>query len=250
MNDFDTQVSAHLATVPRQLTDLLTVRFREDCIVQIEEILPPALVEELHAQALRLLEDSAQRRDLEMAVTGGTPRAYLSVGRDAIHKDQGPITKFFQSEVIRTYLSQIAGETLHRVPYEPEEYIVNSQNQAGDTHGWHWDDYTFALIWMVEAPDCWDGGRVEFMKDTVWDKDRPREQLEELLTQREVQSRYIRSGTCYLMRANTTLHRVAPLTGNSRRTVIVFTYASDADLKDESISHETMEEIYSAEIAA
>lgn len=250
MNLFDQKVHAHLAATPRQLTSMLTERFRQDAVVQLEDLLPTELVGALRDQALRLLGHAGQRRDLELAATGGTPRNYLSVGRDIIHAERGAITRFFESDIIRAYLSEIAGEPLHRVPYAPEEYIVNSQHRSGDTHGWHWDDYTFALIWVVEAPGWADGGRVEFMADTVWDKDRPREQLEQLLTTRELRSRYVRSGTCYLMRANTTLHRVAPLSGKSRRTVIVFTYASQADLTDSSISHETMEQIYAAELVA
>ena len=250
MNRFDRRVSEHLSALPKQLTDLLAEKFRTDTVVQLEHLLPADLVDDLHDQALSLLSESARRRDLEIAATGGTPRAYLSVGRDAIFEDKGSITSFFESEVLRDYLSAIAGEPLHKVPYLQEEYIINSQAQSGDTHGWHWDDYTFALIWMVEAPDCMHGGHVEYMSRTRWDKENPRECLESLISSREIRSRYVRSGTCYLMRANTTLHRVAPLTHETRRTVIVFTYASEADLTDSSISHETMEEIYSAELEA
>jgi hypothetical protein len=37
---------------------------------------------------------------------------------------------------------------------------------------------------------------------------------------------------------------------DTRRTVIVFTYASDIDLTDPNISHETMEQIYAEELQA
>ena len=250
MELFEQFVETHLASIPRQLTTILADQFENNHVVQLEHLLPVEAQIQLHEQAERLLEQSATRRDLEMAATGGTPRAYKSVGRDTIHADDGPITWFFESEAIRKYLSTIAGETLHRVPYQPEEYIINSQYRAGDTHGWHWDDYTFALIWVVEAPDCMDGGRVEFIPNTVWDKDQPRECLEQFVAGKEIRSRHIKSGTCYLMRANTTLHRVAPLLGGSRRVVIVFTFASEADLTDSTISHETMELIYAQEAAA
>lgn len=250
MELFEQLVEAHLASTPRQLTRLLAGQFEQDHVVKLEHLLPPAAQVQLHEQAVRLLERSAKRRDIEMAATGGTPRAYQSVGRDTIRADNGPVTWFFESEAVRSYLSTIAGEPLHRVPYEPEEYIINSQHRSGDTHGWHWDDYTFALIWVVEAPDCMDGGRVEFIPNTVWDKENPRQCLEQFVTDNEIRSRYIESGTCYLMRANTTLHRVAPLLGGSRRVVIVFTFASEADLTDSTISHETMELIYAQEAAA
>ena len=251
MNDFDRMVSKHLRALPDQLTSLLTSQFKSENVVQLDHLLPPTLGEQLGEQALGLLETgTAKRRDVKLAITGDTPRAYHSVGRDDIRKQDGVITRFFESEVVRGYLSSVAGEPLHKVPYAPEEYIVNSQQLSGDTHGWHWDDYTFALIWVVEAPHCMDGGRVEYIVDTEWDKDQPKECLDQLVAEREIRSRYVPAGSCYLMRANTTLHRVAPLNGNSRRTVIVFTYASQSDLTDTSISHETMEEIYRPEIAA
>ena len=250
MKNFDTQVTKHLAAIPDQMTSMLSANFKRDTVVAIEHLLPPACVRELHSQANRLLRESATRRDLELAVTGGTPRNYLSVGREAIHAERGAITQFFECDAIRDYLSKITGEPMHRVPYEPEEYIINSQEKSGDTHGWHWDDYTFALIWIVEAPGVMNGGRVEYIADTTWDKEDPKSCLEQYIGSREIHSRYVRPGTCYLMRANTTLHRVAPLSGDTRRTVIVFTYASESDLRDGSISHETMEEIYSPELTA
>lgn len=246
--NFEQQVSNHLAALPSQFTRLLADQFASETIVQMNHLLPAALAQAMQSQALSLIGASATRRDLEVAATGNTPRAYRSVGRDTIRDDDGPITQFFESDAIRAYLSLVAGEPLHKVPYEPEEYIINSQERSGDTHGWHWDDYTFALIWVVEAPDCMSGGRVEFIPNTEWDKERPRERLEQIVTSEEIRSRYVPAGSCYLMRANTTLHRVAPLIGSTRRTVIVFTYASTADLSDASISHETMEQIYAQEL--
>lgn len=243
-------IRGHLSSQPNQLKKLLSTEFRDSDLAVIEELLPRNLKEALHLEATGLLEASARRRDLVLEATGGTPRSYASVDRDSIFESGSIIRSFFESETVRQYLSEIAGETLHKVPYQPEEYIINSQEKSGDTHGWHWDDYTFALIWVVQAPDPLDGGRVEFVGATDWDKKNPRGALGDILVEREVKSRHIPTGCCYLMRANTTLHRVAPLTGDTRRTVIVFTYASDMDLTDPNISHETMEQIYSEELQA
>ncbi|PTW60587.1 hypothetical protein C8N35_104212 [Breoghania corrubedonensis] len=250
MKNFETALNEHIALIPAQLTELLAERFRAESIVAMKHLVPMGIANILHEQALRVLAASAARREMELAVTGGTPRAYHSVGRDTIAAQRGPVTDFFESDALRAYLSRIAGEKLFKVPYAPEEYIINSQQRPGDTHGWHWDDYTFALIWMVEAPTPWEGGRVEYVPDTSWDKADPKGCLERTLKTREVRSRYFEAGTCYLMRANTTLHRVAPINCGTRRTVIVFTYASEADLCDPNISHETMEAIYAPEVEA
>ena len=250
MTSFEKQASEHIANIPKQLTTLYEQSFRDEDIVVIDHLLPNALASAMQRQALDLIEAHGARRDLIMEATGGTPRHYTSVGRDKIREQDGPITHFFESEVIRTYLSRIAGEELHKVPYAPEEYIVNSQQKSGDTHGWHWDDYTFALICMVEAPAYDKGGRVEYIPRTKWDKGDSAKALERFLRNQVVRSPYIPSGSCYLMRANTSLHRIAPLDGDTRRTVIVFTYASTSDLTDPTISHETMEQIYAAEVEA
>lgn len=250
MDTVEQSISEHISSQPDQLTKFLAREFRENDIAVIDKLLPDRLKDALHQEANDLLEASARRRDLVLESTGGTPRAYASVDRDTIFNTGNVIKMVFESQSVRQYLSRIAGEAFHKVPYEAEEYIINSQEKSGDTHGWHWDDYTFALIWVVQAPDQLDGGRVEYVAATDWDKKNPREGLCDVLAGREVRSRYIHSGSCYLMRANTTLHRVAPLSGNSRRTVIVFTYASEADLTDPTISHETMEQIYADEIQA
>ncbi len=250
MKSVDQSIHKHLSSQPNQLTKFLSEEFRSSDIAVIEELLPHDLKDALHHEANDLLEASARRRDLVLESTGGTPRAYASVDRNTISKDGNIIKTVFESDAVRQYLSIIAGERLHKVPYQAEEYIINSQEKSGDTHGWHWDDYTFALIWIVQAPDYLDGGRVEYVAATDWDKKNPRKGLCDVLANREVRSRHIDSGCCYLMRANTTLHRVAPLMGDTRRTVIVFTYASEADLTDPNISHETMEQIYAAELQA
>lgn len=250
MESVDQVIREHLFSQPHQLKKYLTAQFRDQDIVVFEELLPPNLKKDLHREATELYEESAKRRDLVLEATGGTPRAYGSVDRDTIFERGNVIKKLFESEALRQYLSDVAGEPLFKVPYEPEEYIINSQEKSGDTHGWHWDDYAFALIWVVQAPDLLAGGRVEYVPATNWDKKNPRQGLVNVLKEREVKSLHIGSGCCYLMRANTTLHRVAPLMGDTRRMVIVFTYASEQDLTDPNISHETMEQIYSKELQA
>ncbi|WP_446497433.1 HalD/BesD family halogenase [Halomonas sp. BC2] len=55
---------------------------------------------------------------------------------------------------------------------------------------------------------------------------------------------HVPEGSCYLLRARDALHRTSPITKDTRRTVIVYTYATTEDLQDTSISHESMESIY------
>jgi hypothetical protein len=241
---FEAELRQHLANLPADVTTELQDKFKRDQVAKLGQLVPSEIAEGLQSEARRLLASHGKRRELILAATGGTPRSYSSVDRDYIHQHNGSIRRFFESEVVIEYLSHLVGEQVFRVPYAPEEYIINSQNQSGDTHGWHFDDYTYALIWLVDAPGPFDGGRVEFVNFTEWDKAAPRDQLVSLLCERTVQSLHIPAGSCYIMKARYALHRVAPILNDATRTVIVFTFASQNDLDDQTISHETMEQIY------
>ncbi|MDA1478025.1 HalD/BesD family halogenase [Bacillus changyiensis] len=243
--NFDKLVHDHLNTLSQGYINNLSKEFSENQVVILDKLLPDALKAGVHAEAKHLLVEHAERRDIDqMKVTGNTPRHYDSVGRDSITENSELIPSFFKSKVIQGFLKKVNNnESLHPVPYEPEEYIINSQQATGDTHGWHWDDYTFALIWIVEAPKKGDGALIEYVPNTEWDKSDYENCVQKVLDTHEVNSLYVPEGSCYLMKASAALHRITPLTGDLRRTVIVFTYASDEDFKKE-ITHETMEEIY------
>jgi hypothetical protein len=231
--EFEYDVKLHLKNLPSDVTSDLHQEFQQNQVVKLGELVSPKIESLIQSEARALLAQHGKRRELTLKATGGTPRSYTSVDRDNIHQHNGSIKRFFESETVRAYLGDIVGEPVFRVPYAPEEYIINSQNQSGDTHGWHFDDYTYALIWVVDAPGPFDGGRVEFVNFTEWDKAAPRQQLISLP-----------AGCCYIMKARYALHRVAPILNDATRTVIVFTFASQADLDDQTISHETMEQIY------
>jgi hypothetical protein len=141
-------------------------------------------------------------------------------------------------------LSIIAGQSVHRVPYAPEEYIINNQATHGDTHGWHWDDYSFALVHVVESPDPLSGGRIEYIPNVAWDKEQSGQCIKAALEERLITSMHVQAGETYLMKTNTTMHRVSPLLGNTNRIAIIYSFASESDLTDASIEHETMEAIY------
>src|SRR3546814_4571113 len=49
-----------------------------------------------------------------------------------------------------------------------------SQERKGDTHGLHWGDYSFALIWILQAPPIEVGGLLQCVPHTSWNKEKPR----------------------------------------------------------------------------
>tara|TARA_R110000824_G_scaffold400686_1_gene608997 strand:+ start:179292 stop:180065 length:774 start_codon:yes stop_codon:yes gene_type:complete len=242
--EFEESIKKHLKELPKGYIESLKRDYKDDTMVIMHDLLPEDIKQSIASEARQLLDKESERRELIVEQSGGTPRSYNSVGRDIIRKEGVYIPAFFDSKEILNFLSTIIGEKIHKVPYAPEEFIINSQSKRGDTHGWHWDDYTFALIWVVDEPDILSGGRVEFVPRIKWDKEKTRIQLYETLKNDEVRSIHVPEGSCYLLRARDALHRISPITKDTRRTVIVYTYATTEDLQDTSISHESMESIY------
>ncbi|MEU6674041.1 hypothetical protein [Streptomyces sp. NPDC046925] len=137
-------------------------------------------------------------------------------------------------------LAIIAGEPVLECPYEPERYVITELRHSGDTHGWHWDDYSFAVVWVVACPPVEHGGFVQCVPRTHWNKADP--QLHRQFIGRSIHSFELGPGDLYLLRADTTLHRVYPLT-RGRRLIVNMGYASRADL-GKSVSHETMDSLW------
>lgn len=244
MENLNTKIANHISSLRSSQKAAWTTIYNEENIAILSNILPRDVENGFVGEARNLIKQSAKRREMIIEESGNTPRAYDSVGRDDIRKYGEYIPAVFDSDEFRNILSEVAGQELHRVPYKPEEFIINSQNKPNDTHGWHWDDYAFALIWCIDEPDPLAGGRVEYVPNIEWDKDHPQEHLANTLRGNEVKSIHLKEGECYLMKANTCLHRIAPLTAETKRTVVVMTYASTEDLTDETITHGSMEEIY------
>ncbi|MFP7486347.1 hypothetical protein SFC65_19475 [Priestia filamentosa] len=244
MEKMNMDIKKHLESLPKDLIERKISEFKEDSFVILNDLFPQSLKDSFVYETKFLISNHHNRRDLSIKVTENSPRKFYNVNRDTIKKYGDFIPSFFNSDVVLNLLTKINNdETVHRIPYQPEEYIINSQQSVGDTHGWHWDDYTFAFIWVIDAPKEDEGALLEYIPNTTWDKSDYQNCISKVLDSHEVKSRYLPEGTCYLMKAGTTLHRITPLLKDSTRTVIVFSYASGEDLKKE-ITHETMEEIY------
>lgn len=244
MPGINSKISNHIESLREAQKASWIEMYKKENVAILSTVLPKDVEESFVKEARTLIADNSERRELIIEESGNTPRAYDSVGRDAIRDKGTYIPAVFDSNEFINLLSEIAGETLHPVPYAPEEFIINSQNKANDTHGWHWDDYAFALIWCIDEPDPLAGGRVEFVPNIIWDKENPKERLINTLRAQQVRSIHLKEGECYLMKANTCLHRITPLTEDTKRTVVVMTYASTQDLTDDSITHGSMEDIY------
>jgi hypothetical protein len=166
-----------------------------------------------------------------------------NVRHDQIKAFGSIIPALYSVPALREVLTIIAGEEVLECPYQPEQFVITALDQPGDTHGWHWDDYSFALVWVIDCPPVTDGGFVQYVAHTEWDKNAP--QLHRWFVTRPIYSIELVPGDLYLMRTDTTLHRVYPITAG-RRLIVNMGYASHDDLIKQ-ISHETMDNLWPAD---
>lgn len=207
--------------------------------VKLRQLVPDEIRAMVHEEVKRLFTE-AHRIDIRLPATGDTPRKMSTVGARRIAERGRVIPAIYDSEPLQRLLGRITGEPLFSCPWEGERYVITRQERSGDTHGWHWDDYAFSLIWVVEAPEG-PGGTLQCVPDTVWDKENP--EVERYLADREVFSYPHVAGDLYFLRSDTTLHRTIPLTTDAPRTILNTSWASEEDLA-KSKSHETMEAMF------
>jgi hypothetical protein len=203
-------------------------------------ILPERLKSRLSDEIRSLVKGRSVRRELQLKETAFTQRRMRNVTAEDIRAHDGWTAAVYRSGVFREMLSRITGEAVILCPYDPEQYIITQLEQGDDTHGWHWDDYSFGVIFVVDCPPVEDGGFVQCITGTQWNKENPR--VYRAMVERPIRSYELRRGDVYVLRTDTTLHRVHPILRGTR-TIVNFAYAAARDLGKE-ISHETMEDLF------
>jgi hypothetical protein len=218
----------------------LRAAFERDAFADVTALVPQDVRERIGAEATAALDAHAVRRDIRVDATGGSPRRYRVAGRDALSRACPTAAAFYRSARLLEAIGAVAGEPVAPVPYAAEELIATRLQRAGDTHGWHWDDYAFALVWVLCAPPPGMGADLEYVPGVAWNKADP--DVDAILARREPARVHVPSGTVYLLRTDTTLHRVAPLRCDARRDALCFSYAAVRDL-GRAVTHETLEAI-------
>lgn len=199
-------------------TGLARKRFLTEGYLRLPGLLTPSGLVALLQEA-RALETIARRRDFSMACMDGSPRHMTTLGGHIIAEHSRLIPQLYEDDGLLTLVSQIAGERAAPVPDPLERHVLNILHRQGDTHGAHTDDYPYALVLFLEAPDSPDdGGLAQFA---------PRAgHLQDLNTD-HASTAHHGAGDAYLLRSDTTAHRVTPLTRpGTRRTVLNFAYTT------------------------
>lgn len=240
--DLDGEFAAHFARhFTPEAIDGLRQNFQDEHIVPLRGFCPPELLKALQDEAFGIMDEHGVDRKFAFEITDGTPRQMTTVGQPTI-KEHGPLVDAtYFADAVRDLIGSVVGEQVHTCPYAGEHYVISRLGKTGDTHGWHWDDYTYGFILVLQAPDYRDGGFVQAVPNTSWDKDTP--DVHGALLQSQVRSYALEAGDAYIVKTDTTMHRVYPIRGETTRTIVNMTLASGADLTRE-ISHETNDALF------
>ncbi|WP_408599235.1 ArpA protein [Pseudomonas sp. PLMAX] len=218
---------------PEQRIFTLRNKFSRDGFVKINDIVDAELKNLIKKEVLTLLEQQGERRDLLLATTDNTPRHMSVVRSEWIAQQKGLIYKLSRSSNLLGLLSRIAGTEVTAQVSADEEFLITRQEKKGDTHGWHWGDYSFALIWIIETPPISCGGMLQCIPHTYWDKNNS--QINEILTKHKISTYGFVTGDIYFLRTDTTLHRTIPLSEDVTRIILNMTWA-DRRLMDKPLS--------------
>jgi alkylated DNA repair dioxygenase AlkB len=227
--------------------DLATARrdFSYHGAAKVPFLVPESVKQAVAHEVTELADARGIRRKLRFKETDDSLRQMSNVRRDEIFETATAIPAIYSCQPLLDVMAEVAGEPVHRCPYEPEQCLITRLDQEGDTHGWHWDDFSFALVWVIECPPVEDGGFVQCVPRTVWDKSNP--SINRALVTSPLHSIELAPGDLYMMRTDTTMHRVYPLRAG-RRTILNMGFASTSDLRS-TMSHETMDNLWAAPAA-
>ncbi|WP_406739076.1 hypothetical protein OG365_32960 [Streptomyces sp. NBC_00853] len=180
--------------------------------------MPASTLAALRAEVGRL-EAVAARRDFAMECMGGSPRHMTTLGGQVIADESPLISGLYEHAGLLRFLGEVAALDALPVRDPIERYVVNILHRRGDTHGAHTDDYPLAVVLFLEAPPAPEGGGLlEYVPDTP--------DLGSLETSRARHAHH-HPGDAYVLRSDTTAHRVTPLLRDGvRRTVLNFAYTT------------------------
>jgi S-adenosylmethionine decarboxylase len=180
-------------------------------LVDVTGVVDPDLFERVRAEAMALL---------------------ARPGPDERPADGPVIRAAYLDPVQRALLEVIAGEQLHDGPPAEMLAIIRRGSGSGDDRdrdgcdGWRLGELSYALLWVLAAPPCAEGGLLQCAPHA-----RRGEPVFEHLARQPAASYPLVAGHAYLLRTDTTLHRLAPLVGGAAQVIVRMAYAANRDLE-------------------
>ena len=207
--------------------------------------LPKSTLEKVNREVVSLLAHYSIRRDIVVESTSNSPRKMYNVNQPEIKDEGNIIPLLYNSQALKSFLGFIANDELVSC-WEQEQFLITKLQHTGDTHGWHWGDYPYTVIWIIEAPeDPALGGLLQCIPHTEWDKSSP--DIWNYILSNEIRFYHHLKGDVYFLKSDTTLHRVTPLTENTVRIILNTCWASKFDHRD-SVEHESIDAIWGTRV--
>ncbi|WP_405488774.1 hypothetical protein [Nocardia sp. NBC_00511] len=216
----------HLRRVDTDALGHARNRLAETGIARLSFLLPYRVRRMLAAEALTVLDHHRQWGE-RLPEAQDLPRRPVDLDEPEVTAHAPAIPQLYDCESLRDNLSVIAAEPV--LPFPGCHRFTVSRAHHDDSAGqWHWEQHAFTLVLIVECPPLEEGGFVQTVAHT--DRDWDHHDVYRTLTRNPIHSWELHPGDLYLMRTDTTLHRVHPFT-HGRRTVLAMTFASRANLE-------------------
>lgn len=226
-----------------QLITELSEKFHINGIVDVTAFFSQDAINGLCDHAILAYEKYGKRKDFISLHGGKTPRNMFTVSKSNIDLAGDAIKEFYNDPAQCELLSQIGKEKVSCLTYENEKYIINGLGMENDTHGWHFDDYSYALVLIIRTPPVQYGGCVEYVPNSNNSTQRAEfDDINSILSSHVVNRRWFPDKTLYLMKSMTTLHRVTPISENHNRLSLALSYANESD--NNVNSHTSVTDLY------
>jgi hypothetical protein len=206
----------------RRLAGLSEMFLRDDYVR-----LPGLISEEVYPELLvEVLDLCGKGRHRNFSMPGyDTPRIMTTMGGRQIAETSPFVASLYVHHEIRQLINSLAGEQLYPCRHREEFMVLNHLAGINETHGWHLDDPSYALVIFFEAPAFDDGGLVEMIRplNNLGEFKRAPIKDSVLVAQRtdQVKQLHHHARDAYLLRADICLHRVTPLSAlSARRTAL------------------------------
>lgn len=180
--------------------------------------LPGEMLEEVHADVHELLDEYSARHEVISPSTHDPRRKIQVIPQTEIAEGGTMIPALYHSGALRHFLGSIAGEGLVSCQ-DRGQYLISRLNYPDDAHGWHWGDYPYTLVWIIEAPEDPEGGDVLQCAPYSSGKQDDLHVWEYSLESPGVACRHLK-GDVYFLNSGTTLHHLVPIQRNATRIIL------------------------------
>lgn len=157
-----------------------------------------------------------RRRDFLMECMDNSPRRMNVVNGHIIEQNSRIIPELYNDPRVLAFLSSVVGEPVLPLTDDIDRYVINQLSNKSDTFGAHYDDYPLSFVIILESPGIEGGGYAEMV---------PRSHSLSQLEENPIRLP-LKAGDAYVLKTDTTAHRVAPLTQDTLRTAINFAYTT------------------------